>query len=197
MNCPCLSNAINKYGKERFQYEILEKNIPQHYLNDREIYWINHFNTVSPNGYNLTCGGKQASPSEETKLKLSRKMKIYQNIPEVRQRNSVAQEIAHKRAEVKQRHRDASSRPETKKKRSDAMKGNTRGKANKGRKMSIESRRKMSANSKGIPPWNKGKRTGPQSAETRRKRSKSLKGRPRSEETRRKISEGHKRRKKP
>lgn len=56
------------------------------------------------------------------------------------------------------------------------------GEANKGKKRSDETRRKLSESHKGNHP----------SEETRRKRSESLKGKPKSEEWRRKVSEAQK-----
>ncbi len=43
--CPRLSNAIRKYGADAFQHEILEADIPADALSEREIYWIQHFNS--------------------------------------------------------------------------------------------------------------------------------------------------------
>ena len=89
---------------------------------------------------------------------------------------------------------------ETKRKISESHKGKPAW--NKGLKniYSDESRRKISESHKGKPAWNKGI---PHSEETRRKMSEALKGRkvwnkgiPLSEETRRKISEARRRRSK-
>ncbi len=53
-----LYNAINHYGEENFQVDCLEEcsNI---ILNDREIYWIDYYNTYLGEGYNATPGGDQ------------------------------------------------------------------------------------------------------------------------------------------
>lgn len=51
-----LSRAIRKYGKESFEVIVLENNIPDNKIEDREIYWINFYNTYK-NGYNQTAGG--------------------------------------------------------------------------------------------------------------------------------------------
>lgn len=63
----CLSRipldvAIQKYGKENFTYEILEK-CDTSKLNERETYWIQYYNTIS-NGYNCSLGGDQQSFGE-------------------------------------------------------------------------------------------------------------------------------------
>lgn len=49
--------AIAKYGAENFYYEVLETT--EDYDN-KEIYWINYYNSVMPNGYNYCSGGKGA-----------------------------------------------------------------------------------------------------------------------------------------
>ena len=52
-----INQAIIKYGKENFSFSILEKDISNY--NERECYWINYFNCLFPNGYNLTLGGEE------------------------------------------------------------------------------------------------------------------------------------------
>lgn len=47
--------AIRKYGLENFTFEVLEECQEQE-LNEREIYWINFFDSFE-NGYNMTYGG--------------------------------------------------------------------------------------------------------------------------------------------
>ena len=49
-------NAINKYGKENFYYEVLEEHISEEDINEREIYYINLYNSYE-HGYNSTRGG--------------------------------------------------------------------------------------------------------------------------------------------
>jgi hypothetical protein len=54
--CTYLKRAIQKYGDE-MKYEIIEEDVPQQHIDEREIYWINHFNSLAPHGYNLGTGG--------------------------------------------------------------------------------------------------------------------------------------------
>ena len=61
-----LINAINKYGWENFDHEILEQNIlSQEEADAREQYWISHYhsyiNDPNCNGYNMTPGGSTCS----------------------------------------------------------------------------------------------------------------------------------------
>ena len=62
--------------------EIVEENIPEHQLNDREKYWIKTYDTMTPHGYNLTDGGDGGSLSDITKVRMeesSRKSAIEKN----------------------------------------------------------------------------------------------------------------------
>ena len=65
-------DAVQKYGKENFQIEILENNIPKEEIDKRERYFISKFNTLIPNGYNLSTGGiSNKDLNDKTKRKLS------------------------------------------------------------------------------------------------------------------------------
>ena len=52
-----IHQSMRKHGIEHFTYEILESNIPNEYLNEREKYYIQKYNCKTPNGYNETDGG--------------------------------------------------------------------------------------------------------------------------------------------
>ena len=58
-SCSYIDRALQKYGKDNFEFSILEDNIPNDLLNDKEIYYIKKYNTFN-NGYNLTLGGSGA-----------------------------------------------------------------------------------------------------------------------------------------
>ena len=49
--------AMRKYGVENFSIEIIEKCAPE-LLDERERFWIQELNCVSPNGYNILEGGQ-------------------------------------------------------------------------------------------------------------------------------------------
>lgn len=51
-------NAIRKYGKENFQWEQIDQADSQEELNNKEIYWIQYYNSIE-NGYNIQNGGEQ------------------------------------------------------------------------------------------------------------------------------------------
>jgi hypothetical protein len=77
-----LHRAIPKYGFDKFTFEIIEIVSTREELNQREIYWINYFNSTNNSlGYNLTKGGNTNYPSEETiqkKILSSKKVKVAQ-----------------------------------------------------------------------------------------------------------------------
>ena len=52
-----IDKAIQKYGAQNFWFEILESQIENY--NEREQYWILHYNSIVPNGYNLLHGGEE------------------------------------------------------------------------------------------------------------------------------------------
>jgi group I intron endonuclease len=58
-------NSLKKYGPENHTFEIIEEcSLEQ--LNEREIYWINFYNSLNE-GLNLTDGGSNGKHTEETK----------------------------------------------------------------------------------------------------------------------------------
>ena len=68
--CRYLKNAIQKYGKDNFKIESICECANED-LNDKEKYYIEYFNTIVPNGYNLKEGGNSSRHNEETKRKIS------------------------------------------------------------------------------------------------------------------------------
>lgn len=50
-----LYNAMNAIGIDKFYVELLETDVENY--NEKEIYYINKYNTIRPNGYNLAKGG--------------------------------------------------------------------------------------------------------------------------------------------
>ena len=67
-----LQRASVKYGVENFEVIILEDEIKtEEVLNEREIFWINYYNTIKPNGYNFIEGGKTKKHHPETADKIA------------------------------------------------------------------------------------------------------------------------------
>lgn len=69
--CPIFYNAIQKYGWDNFEHQILEENIPNlEVANEKEKYYIALYDSTNGDyGYNIQVGG-----SEQTKLSI----KVYQ-----------------------------------------------------------------------------------------------------------------------
>jgi group I intron endonuclease len=67
-----LNNSINKYGWENHLFEIIEI-CEEKEINNREIYWIEFYNSVEK-GLNLVYGGQGGRLSEEVKEKKSKSM---------------------------------------------------------------------------------------------------------------------------
>lgn len=72
--CPALRNAFKTYGEESFTFEIIRECSDEHRIAIEE-YYIEQYDSLVPNGYNVSAGGQQGGTfaghkhSEETKLK--------------------------------------------------------------------------------------------------------------------------------
>lgn len=79
-----LRNAINKYGKENFEVELIEWCETFEKINEREKYWIQYFNSLDKEiGYNISVGGDGGDTwkglSEDDKY--IRKEKLKESMP--------------------------------------------------------------------------------------------------------------------
>ena len=89
--------ALRKYGWDNFDYEILEEFPPEEYnqdnLNKLEIFYIQKYNSLNPNGYNMTKGGHYSSeelkqPVKQYDLK-GNFIKEYESISEAARENNI------------------------------------------------------------------------------------------------------------
>lgn len=125
-----IKKSINKYGLDNFNQEIICICESLEELNEKEIFYINHFNCMSPNGYNLTKGGDGISEptpeileknrqyhlgkkySEETQRKKSESLKKVVHTPEwiekIRQANKGQKISEHQRELSSKRHKNTS-----------------------------------------------------------------------------------------
>nr|QQV29488.1 GIY-YIG catalytic domain-containing endonuclease [Kaumoebavirus] len=75
-SCVYLYNAMNRYGHDNFEISLLQEGIPVgDPLNDAETEYVKEYNSLRPNGYNLTTGGGQFKHNEATLKKMSEKSK--------------------------------------------------------------------------------------------------------------------------
>ena len=69
--CRRFGEAILEYGWPNFKYEVLEDGLTKEEAKVREKYWIEHDNSIWPNGYNLEAGGKNGhSVNDDTKKRM-------------------------------------------------------------------------------------------------------------------------------
>lgn len=73
--CPRFWSAIVHYGWDNFEHTILEDNIDDKEVDEREKFYIKYYNSLYPNGYNLAMGGSGgnawAGKTQEEKQKFS------------------------------------------------------------------------------------------------------------------------------
>ena len=177
-----IKQAIAKYSAENFSFHILHDDITPELLDSYEIETIAKYNSIAPNGYNLTSGGNNGRAlSQESRLKISKAMTgekhpQYGKHPTDEHKQKISD--AHKgkklsdehRLKLSKAHKGRKQSEEAKKKRSDALKG---------RKLTKEHSRKISKS-------NTGKKHSPK---TIKKMSEAKKGKKLSAEHRRKLSE--------
>jgi len=116
-NCRYLKSAINKYGVDNFEFQLVCITFDNN-LDDMEIKYIEQYNCLVPNGYNLRLGGNSGRHNAETKQKISETLK-----------NGYKNGLIHSKSQLGKKH------SEIHKKRISE--------ANKGRKLNQESINKM------------------------------------------------------
>ncbi len=129
-----LQHAIKEYGKENFKREILESFTTKEEAFNAQEKYIEQYNTLSPNGYNISPkGGHRVIGcfSEETKQKLgkiwkNRKHKQESKLKMGRKGRRFSVESISKMKESAKNRKPQSE--ETRKKRSNSMKGKNTGK---------------------------------------------------------------------
>jgi group I intron endonuclease len=70
---PKIYNSLKKYGFDKHLFEVIDT-IEKEKANEKEIYYILKFDSLN-HGLNSTPGGNSYEKSEETKLKISNKLK--------------------------------------------------------------------------------------------------------------------------
>lgn len=148
-----IDKTIAKYDYINFKYEIIDFADSLNELNEKEIYWIKFYNSLVPNGYNLSSGGRNHITTNDTKEKLRfiNKGKI---VSDETKQKIIKSTTGNNNHFFGKKHSD-----ESKKKMSMYQKGKI---------ISLESRKKMSLSQKGRI----------HSEETKKKMSLSAKNKP-------------------
>lgn len=183
-----LNKSIKKYGKENFVKEILEYCNSELELNEREIYWINFYQSFKREiGYNLTLGGTGGNTilDSEKRKKINQKRKEKNSLLSKEERSKKFGVNKGKVGRFKMS-------DESKKKISEKNKGENNGMFGKepwnkgGCCYSEEQIKHFSDSHIGKIPWNKGI---PASDEQKGKQSEKMIGRKQSDETKKRRSE--------
>lgn len=172
-----ITHAINKYGWDNFNCEVICWCSTQTQLNEAEDNYIKLLGTMFPKGYNLKGGGSHGRYSKEAKEKMSKAQKKYFSKEENRKKASELQ---------KKRYLN----PDERRKLSEAHKGKHHTKETRQKNLEItkkyyESDENRKKHSETMKKYYK-------SEEARKKISKTLKKYYESEETREKNSKAHK-----
>ena len=84
-NDTIIQKAIRKYGKDSFEYVIIDTADCMEQLNSKEIFWINFYRTLTiQNGYNVKTGGNNAKLTVEEKEIVSKRTREAMNKPEIK-----------------------------------------------------------------------------------------------------------------
>ena len=129
-----VKQSIEKYGADNFTFHILLDGVLPEFLNMYEIEYIAKYNSVAPNGYNLTLGGDSGKHSAETLRKLSEANKGKNNAMFGKTHSTET------RRKMSESQKGRVHSLETRRKISEATKGKT---------LSLETRQKLSEARKG------------------------------------------------
>lgn len=70
-----IKKAINKYGINNFKKDIICECNNREELDEKEIFYIKKFNSIIPNGYNISRGGGREHHNDDTSEKISNSVK--------------------------------------------------------------------------------------------------------------------------
>ena len=66
-----LGRSIKKYGVESFSFEVIDAANSIEELNEKEIKYIAQYGSITPNGFNIESGGRNAPMAEHVKVIIS------------------------------------------------------------------------------------------------------------------------------
>lgn len=71
-----IKSTLAKYGRESFDFSVIDIADCQEQLDHKERFWIKHLNCLAPNGFNLDLGGKRGGKiMQATKEKIRKSVK--------------------------------------------------------------------------------------------------------------------------
>ena len=88
--CTHLHRAIQKYGATNFTVEQIDVACDRGELDQKEQFWIRHYDSMAPKGYNLQTGGKHCEFSNETRQKIRLKLTGVKRSEETRKKIGAA-----------------------------------------------------------------------------------------------------------
>lgn len=204
-----ISQAINKYGKENFSFIQLES-FDESIIDEMEKKFILKFNSLAPNGYNLTLGGGTCQELHESVKEKIRLANIGRKHTEATKQKMKDSMTPARKALIVENFKKHPKSKETRKKQGEKMKlkwadpayrqnivAKTKEtlKSKPKRILTEEQRKRSSEAHKGQTAWNKGI---PLTQETKNKLSNALKGKEAwnkgifpTDETRKKQSLSH------
>jgi len=167
-----IKDSIKKYGKEKFTKEIIKLCETKKEAFDLQEKYINKFNTLIPNGYNISPKGGRGvrgwyQHSTETKEKIRKSNRGKKHPPLSEEHKKKLSDIGKGRKQTQEHI---------------TKKANSR----RGKSFSEESKKRKSESMKGKVPWNKGM---PASKESKEKNRQAHLGKKLSTEHKNKISE--------
>ena len=87
----CISKALRKYGVDAFDFDVIDETDEDH-VQELEVAYIQAYNSVAPNGYNLLeAGAGNCGHHPETRAKMSRAARGRRATAETKSKMSVAQ----------------------------------------------------------------------------------------------------------
>lgn len=125
INSLYLINSIKKYGFENFERKILDFAQSQEELDAKEEYYILKYNTLDQNyGYNLKHGGSHGKHIQETKDRLSKKLKgkTYEELYGIKKAEEIKKKISESNTGNKPWNKGKNHSKESKEKMSESQK---------------------------------------------------------------------------
>ena len=110
--------AVKKYGWENFDYEVIER-LDESLLDEREIYWIDFYQSFGEKGYNLTLGGNGSRGYKKTPEQIKNNSLALKGRISPMKGRKTSEEAKRKQSEA---HKGKTVSEETKKKMSEAHK---------------------------------------------------------------------------